>query len=265
VRWLALAPLAAVTVLVGCGLLATKYYQVTCSLPDTETNRAVISNRLALIAQQYALKELPGAPLGKDDYLAQYTSDAGSLSAYVERGRWQFAPEDITNFEALARRLKSPQPNDRVSEWLRGQLPPDALSGLSNYAGGPDPVLQKAVLRSVNDTLGGAITHPKEGIIYNPQRFAEVELSRQTQELLNRKEKLYCDVVELNERLLEDAYPQSIAKSFASNRIGILLVHHKWSGKQPTQYAQIESRLTNDLIKTFGDVVGIHSGHGRLK
>src|ERR1019366_1828180 len=109
---------------------------------------------------------------------------------------------------------------------LRQQLPPAALAALSNYAGGPDSALEKTILRGINDTLGGAITKPKEGIIYNPQRFAQVRLSEQTRQLLDRKEKLYCDIVELNERLLQDAYPQEIVKSFGTSEISVLLIHH---------------------------------------
>jgi len=250
----------------GCRFIATKEYNLTtCRLLDTQPNRAEVTTRVQSFAREFALNQTPAPPISENNYLARCHSDAVYLSAYVDRGRWQFAPEDIANFESLARKLKDPQNSDRVSQWLRQQLPPATLAALSNYPGSTDPPLERSLLRGINDTLGGFITRPKGGIIYDPWRFARVRLSDQTRELLDRKEKLYCDIVELNERLLQDAYPQEIVKAFGKSEISVMLTHHYWSGKPPKKYAQLDSRLTNDFITAFGDAVHVQSGHGWSK
>ena len=260
-----LTTLAALSMIVACRLAFTEYDETTCRLADTEANRSEITNQLALLARQFELSTLPAAPRDADNYLAQYHSDAASISAYVHRDRWQFAQDDIANFDALALMLKAPSPADQLAQWLRAQLPPDTLAALSNYTAGPDPALQRALLKTINDTLGGAITLPKEGVIYNPQRFAQVSLSEPTRQMLNRKDQLYCDIVELNERLLQDAYPLVFHKIFDANHIAVLLLNHRRSGKKSPRYVQIETHLTNDLSKTFGGAVQIHNGVGYLK
>jgi len=263
--WPRLTALAVITVMAGCSFIVTKYNEANCRLPDTESNRAEVTNHLALLARQFKLAPSPAAPRADDNCLAQYHSHAASISAYVHRDRWQFAQDDIANFETLALVFKTPPPTDQVAQWLRAQLPPETLAALSNYMGGPDPGLQKALLRTINDTLGGAITRPREGVIYDPQRFAQVNLSEPTRQMLNRKDRLYCDTVELNERLLQDAYPLVFHKIFTTNQISVLLMKHSLSGKKSPRYVQIETHFTNDFSKTFGDAVEVHTGLRYMK
>src|SRR5207247_6657745 len=52
----------------------------------------------------------------------------------------------------------------------------------------------------------------RSGPIYDPQRVAGVKLSPETQDLLNQAPQELEDKLQLNRRLLQDAYPQELAR-----------------------------------------------------
>jgi hypothetical protein len=232
---------------------------------DSETNRIAVQSCIESVVKEFGLKESLKESNAQMSYLSRhFLNGEYSLSASISRERWQFSADDVADFESLATRLKKPSNFDTVSQYLSAHLSPGTKNLLSNYAGGSDLEIQKALLNDVNGFIGGAITNPKEGIIYEPVRFANVKLSPETLELLNRKQKVYCDVVQLNEMLLQDAYPREIGKTFKANEIYILLNQIKWSGKKTAKYRQTEDKLTIRLKNVFGSAVRIETQHGWL-
>lgn len=116
-----------------------------------------------------------------------------------------FSVTNIANLEPFATRLKQPAASDGVSQYLDSRLSEDTRTLLSQYAGGSNAPLQRALVSDLNRIV-------RRGLIYEPQRFAGVKLSPDATNLLNQKLPS-GDQVRLNCILLADAYPAAISKS----------------------------------------------------
>ncbi|HEY0172191.1 MAG TPA: hypothetical protein VGB98_14295 [Pyrinomonadaceae bacterium] len=114
---------------------------------------------------------------------------------------------DLKDASALATRLR--EAADPVSEYLRGALSPAAQTQLGGYDGSvppPEP-LRDALVDELNRQLGGPL-------LYARQRFKGVELARDTLiKALIKQNPLGEGLLRLNRLLLEDAYPDEIARS----------------------------------------------------
>ncbi len=93
-----------------------------------------------------------------------------------------------------------------VSEFIASQLSEDMQWVLLGYNGTSTPSAQqqKVLLSDLNQLLQG-------GSLYDTQRFANIELSEQTQALIAENPKSGEAVVRLNRFLLADAYPHELA------------------------------------------------------
>ena len=93
-----------------------------------------------------------------------------------------------------------------VSKFIASQLSEDIQWLLIGYDGtsNPSPKLQKAMLADLNRLL-------QAGPLYDPELFADIELSEQTRTLIAQNPKGGEAVVRLNRSLLADTYPHELA------------------------------------------------------
>jgi len=121
-----------------------------------------------------------------------------------------FIADDFTNLAPLISRLK--QPADAVTAFLRNNLPGTTLQSLTNYqvaATSPDP-LAVTLAQNFNEIM-------ESQPLYDADRFAGVTLRPQTRKLLARNHS-GDDLTKLNRLLLEDAYPQILARGRKAKR-----------------------------------------------
>ena len=101
-----------------------------------------------------------------------------------------------------------------VSKLIASQLSEDMQWLLVGYDGisTPSPKLQKALLTDLNRLL-------QVGPLYDPELFADIELSEQTQTLIAQNPKSGEALVRLNRSLLSDAYPHELASLSGEKRV----------------------------------------------
>ncbi len=121
-------------------------------------------------------------------------------------GSLPFLSTDLKNAAALAIKLRGSV--NPLSQYLRGQLPLADQQQLDQYDGAG------VVPQSVQDALIGVLNQALNGpLVFERKRFAGVTLTRET--LIKGLIKLTPEgetLVNLNRLLLEDAYPEEIAK-----------------------------------------------------
>jgi tetratricopeptide (TPR) repeat protein len=128
------------------------------------------------------------------------------IGARIEKSRrtgtsW-FEPDHFTNVQGLAAKLRAGAQQDPVSKFVAGKLSPNTQSLL---AGNDDKALRKALAHDFNEILEG-------GLIYDAERFKNVKLPVLIQKA-TKESPLPNEVIRLNRRMLEEAYPGEIAKS----------------------------------------------------
>ena len=123
----------------------------------------------------------------------------------IENSATSFSASSITDFADLAHKLTSGP--DPLSTYLRGQLGQPLIEQLSTYtAAGPDTKsLQSALAKALNAVVSGPA-------LCDTNRFANVTLRPETSALLKQNPQDY-QLERLNKLLLEDAYPNDLAKS----------------------------------------------------
>lgn len=121
-----------------------------------------------------------------------------------EYGASAFSTGDIFDPASLAAKLEHPAESDGVSQYLAAQLSPATKALLASQGGGHDSQLREALVADLNRVLQG---RP----IFDAQRFARVELSPETADLLSQKPQ-GTDLVRLNRMLMLDAYPEELSK-----------------------------------------------------
>ena len=101
-----------------------------------------------------------------------------------------------------------------VSQLIASQLSEDIQWLLVGYDGAsnPSPKLQKALLAELNRLL-------QVGPLYDPELFADIELSEQTQALIAQNPKSGEVLVRLNRSLLVDTYPHELASLSAEKMV----------------------------------------------
>src|SRR5208283_1585506 len=120
-----------------------------------------------------------------------------------------FKPDDIKNVEGLAIRLRDAK--DPLSQYLRDQFTPDLQRQIDaynafDYSAG---ALKTALANALNIII-------RDRDIFDRKRFAQVMLSDETLRLI-RQNAQGGNRVKLNRILLEEAYPDELAKT-AGNR-----------------------------------------------
>jgi len=109
---------------------------------------------------------------------------------------------DLTSLAAILRDAQEP-----LAQYLRKQFSPDTQQLLDehNVSSPPSEALQKALIKELDQLLQG-------GWLYDEGRFAQVMLTEKTRKLLAERPRGDA-LISLNRLLLEEAYPNEIAKS----------------------------------------------------
>jgi signal transduction histidine kinase len=117
----------------------------------------------------------------------------------------RFSASDFVDLTALATELGSPTTNEAVSHFLAGQLSRETLQLLTAGTNASSTRLQQALVNDFNRII-------QSGPIFDPQRFAGVQLSAESIRLLKQQPE-GTNQVRLNRRLIQDAYPHDIANN----------------------------------------------------
>lgn len=128
-----------------------------------------------------------------------------TLVLWLSAGYTTLSVVEVRDLPALANRLKTPAPADRLASHLASQLTNSTRALLAAYSGGPDRALREALVGDLNRLIQGPS-------LYDPDRFAGVRLSAATQALLNEPSLKPTEVARLNRLLLEDAFPTALAR-----------------------------------------------------
>jgi uncharacterized membrane protein len=115
------------------------------------------------------------------------------------------SPNDLKDTQSLA--VKLMRPSDAVSHFLQQQLSPAGRSRLEDLsqAGGSPEGLRAALADSLNTIIKGPL-------IFESKRFVQVQRSAETERLLAQNAQSET-LAYLNRLLIEDAYPQEIARN----------------------------------------------------
>ena len=126
------------------------------------------------------------------------------LSLHADTNQFLFDMDGIKDPGSLAVKLEDTRAP--VSQLIASQLSEDIQWLLVGYDGvsNPSPKLQKALLSYLNRLL-------QAGPLYDPELFADIELSEQTQALIAQNPQSGEALVRLNRLLLADAYPYEVA------------------------------------------------------
>lgn len=152
--------------------------------------------------QQLADKFTEGIelPQGVDGIDALWAGPSGLPS-----GSFTLSAGDFVNLSSLGSKLE--QPARPIDIWLAGQMTAATIAAVVKYGaevGDPAPV-EAALLRDINRVLRGPS-------IYDSQRFSSITLRAKTQNLLTLSLQ-GGDFPVLNRLLLEDAYPDELARN----------------------------------------------------
>jgi RHS repeat-associated protein len=146
---------------------------------------------------------------------SQWTTNLQSLKphaavdpCYSELDPSEFSDEDIEDLNSLAVQLQDH--NDGVSQFLWDRFDANTQQLLSDFnEANPDhQPLREALVRELGIVING-------DLIYDPNRFANVTLSDDT-ELLLEQNPTGAWLFRLNRLLLEDAYPDAIKKRYTA-------------------------------------------------
>jgi len=113
----------------------------------------------------------------------------------------RFAVDDLVDMPSLAAKLHE---SNQLADYLRSRLSGETRNLLSRYGGGLDTKLKEALAQDMNEVVMGAS-------IYDANRFSEIELRQETQDLIDGSPQGE-DLVRLNRLLLEDAYPKELSR-----------------------------------------------------
>jgi asparaginyl-tRNA synthetase len=131
---------------------------------------------------------------------------AGSMFHVTAPDPVLFRADDFTDVTGLAFKLRDDQ--NLLSRYLQRWLP-----DIANYPNvGPEP-LRKAIVEGLNESL-------KAPDLFDEQRFTHINLTLRTRCLIQLRPQ-GRDLSRLNRLLLEEAYPQEIAKSNQSTELSV--------------------------------------------
>ena len=211
-------------VLSGCtGLGLMRVNRTLYRIEDSKANRGA-QRAVGLVVKDFGFRKAP-----------ERTAFPGSLAAYTLQDTSSGKPLElaISSIGHYARGDRGhPGPGNRRRQ-AEAAIPlgsgvsvckdqPLAATDelLSNYHGGPNSRLQTALAADLNALICRAYAKPLGELLYTPKRFAGVELSPETVELLTKQVKGPA-LVHLNRLLLEDAFPSEIAKTRERDRIRV--------------------------------------------
>lgn len=122
---------------------------------------------------------------------------------FADENQLLFHLKDLKDPGSLAVKLQDTRAS--VSQSIATQLSTETQRLLDEYDGTSEPSLelQKALLTDLNRLL-------QAGPVYDAQKFPNIKLSDQTQELLAQKPQRGDTLIRLNRHLLTDAYPYEL-------------------------------------------------------
>ena len=125
-------------------------------------------------------------------------------ATFAEEHPFLFSLDALKDPGSLAVKLQDTRAP--FSKFLAAQLSTQTRQLLDGYDGysSPSTSFQKALLADLNQLLQG-------GTLYEAKRFSDIELSEQTQALLEQNPQNGEDLIHLNRSLLADAYPHELA------------------------------------------------------
>ena len=146
--------------------------------------------------------------LAEDSAISNLAQQLVSIVTYTapKNFAWVlFKPDDIKNAESLVLRLK--EAKDPVSQYLREQFSAGTVRRIDSYAPLDYSVqdLKTALANELNDLI-------QNKDIYDKKRFAAIRLSDEALQLLKRGTEGF-NRLRLNRILLEEAYPDELAKA----------------------------------------------------
>jgi hypothetical protein len=135
---------------------------------------------------------------------AGWTVSNFGFSLEHDRLAARFGAQDIFDLASLASKLRRAE--EPVSEYLNRRLSAEARQFLKRESFPPDSLnqLRQVLAHALNQSL-------EDKSLYDPQRFARVELTMETQQLANRSG-ADSDLIRRNRYLLEDAYPEILKR-----------------------------------------------------
>jgi hypothetical protein len=234
----AICLMIALTLLTGCHRTPSKAYVTRFRVEDTPSNRIAAIGCIKAVAESFGFINATNRESG----LCKYESPDGLLGALPDKADHTLFTNDITNLASLSFKLKHPQDSDLVSQYIRRGLSSTVLAMLSNYDGGPNAALQKALSDSLIDMI---VT--KESI-FNSDRFSGVVLSERTKKLLGQK-LAGAENYQLNRLLLSDAYPGEI-RALPPDTIAIY--YENFMASKSKRYVTIAEYLGDHLRVAFG-------------
>jgi tetratricopeptide (TPR) repeat protein len=168
-------------------------------------------NRSAQVDPAFFQNLLPGAlPSifhGPTRSLAWLDNVFESLGADIEfrrrTGTSWFEPGQFSNVQELAGKLRKSDHQDSLSKYLYDKLSKETQSLVDGQS--DEKALRRALARDFNIIL-------KDGSIYDAERFKGIKLPPLIVEALGMNN-IPATVIRLNRRMLEEAYPDDIAKS----------------------------------------------------
>jgi hypothetical protein len=133
--------------------------------------------------------------------------DGKTLNGWIqiENSATSFSRSDITDFVALARQITGR--TSAVASFVKDQLDMPVRDDVDSYTpvDGDTDAVSAELVKNLNTIIAS-------GPIYDKARFKKVKLRPATEELL-RQSPHGTDLVRLNRMLLEDAFPEALAKS----------------------------------------------------
>jgi hypothetical protein len=120
--------------------------------------------------------------------------------------KW-FVPTDILDLKGLAAKIK--EPKDPFSEFLLGRIQPETRKILQEWNGA-----KASSTRLRNALIHDFIQLVNDSAVYEPARFAQVELSQEARSLAESKPQ-GRDLVRLNKMLIEESYPDELLRKFS--------------------------------------------------
>jgi hypothetical protein len=140
-------------------------------------------------------QELPGYLVRSVNVKARWLPEFGSSP---------FRTRDLQNPDSLLAKLKGQTP---LSQYLRSKLGPTTVELINQHTrpGQQREILIEALINDLNTLLKG-------GPLYQEEAFAEVTLGVDTQRMIEQNPKVGEGLFRLNRMLLEDAYPNELAK-----------------------------------------------------
>ena len=140
-----------------------------------------------------------------------------------------FSEDDFKNLTSLVVKLRDV--SEPFSHYLKAQFPPDRQQQINQYDGSGVPYdgFRQDLIAILNQLL-------QSNSLYDRQRFAHVTLTDRIQKLLEQNLQ-GKNLMRLNRWLLEEAYPEEIAKSYAFYRVGkgqrLYETLAQWTREQP--------------------------------